>query len=135
MLSSKRGFMVRSEGGRICCDINGLPGWVKTLGAVRSYRCLSSLPQGEPSRARRRARRAAPSIEQTTCPPKAKVTRSNRVGVRLFDAVSRSRRIDANDPKQAPRMSGSQSLAPLIAELRRCIAGDRLAVAEPGSIE
>ena len=31
--------------------------------------------------------------------------------------------------------SGSQLLAPLVVELRRCIAGDRLAVAEPGSIE
>ena len=33
---AKRGFMVRSEGGHFCCDVNGLPGWVKTLGAVRS---------------------------------------------------------------------------------------------------
>ena len=32
-------------------------------------------------------------------------------------------------------MSGSQFLAPLIAELRRRIAGDRLAVAEPSGIE
>ena len=30
---------------------------------------------------------------------------------------------------------GSQFLAPLIVELRRCIVDDRLAVAEPGSIE
>jgi hypothetical protein len=51
------------------------------------------------------------------------------------DAASRSRRIDAIDPKQASAMSGSRFLAPLIAELRRRIAGDRLAVAEPGGIE
>ena len=33
------------------------------------------------------------------------------------------------------RVSGSRFLAPLIAELRRRIAGDRRAMAEPGSIE
>ena len=43
-------------------------------------------------------------------------------------------------PKQASLMSGGPFLArflgaPLIAETRRRIAGDRLAMAEPGSIE
>jgi len=38
------------------------------------------------------------------------------------------------EKRTSPR-SRSQLLVPLIAELRRCIAGDRLAVAEPGSIE
>jgi hypothetical protein len=40
-----------------------------------------------------------------------------------------------HDPKQASPMSGSRFLAPLIAEKRRRIAGDRRAMAEPGSIE
>jgi hypothetical protein len=39
------------------------------------------------------------------------------------------------DPKRTSPKSGSQFLAPLIVETRRRIAGDRLAMAEPGSIE
>jgi hypothetical protein len=39
------------------------------------------------------------------------------------------------DPKHASPMSGRRFLAPLIAETRRRIAGDRPAMAEPGSIE
>jgi hypothetical protein len=37
------------------------------------------------------------------------------------------------DPKQASSMSGRRFLAPLITERRRRIAGDRPAMAEPGS--
>src|SRR5262252_2269620 len=40
-----------------------------------------------------------------------------------------------HDPKRKSPRSRSQLLVPLIAELRRCIAGDRLAVAESGGIE
>jgi hypothetical protein len=32
--------LVRSEGGRICCDFNDLPRWVKKLGAFPAYKCL-----------------------------------------------------------------------------------------------
>jgi hypothetical protein len=39
------------------------------------------------------------------------------------------------DPNQASPRSGRRFLAPLIAEPRRRIAGDRPAMAEPGSIE
>jgi hypothetical protein len=41
--NSKRGFMVRSEGGRIYCDFNNLRRWIKSLGAFPAYRCLSVL--------------------------------------------------------------------------------------------
>jgi hypothetical protein len=41
-IKDKRGFMVRSEGGRICCDFNRSPIWAKGLGAFRAYRCFSS---------------------------------------------------------------------------------------------
>jgi hypothetical protein len=39
--NAKRGFMVRSEGGRICCDFKGLPAWTKTFGAFSPHKCLS----------------------------------------------------------------------------------------------
>lgn len=35
--NTKCGFMVRLEGGHFCCNVNGLPGWVNTLGAVCSF--------------------------------------------------------------------------------------------------
>ena len=38
--NAKRGFMVRSEGGRVCCDFNDLPRWVKELGAFPAYKCF-----------------------------------------------------------------------------------------------
>src|SRR6516164_4981019 len=38
-------------------------------------------------------------------------------------------------PSSRPPMSGRRFLTPLIAETRRRIAGDRLAMAEPGSVE
>src|SRR6266705_3233633 len=34
--------LVRSEGGRIYCDFNGLRKWAKSLGAFPAYRCFSS---------------------------------------------------------------------------------------------
>src|ERR1700682_4887649 len=34
--------MVRSEGGRICCDIKGLPEWANVESAFRAYWCFSS---------------------------------------------------------------------------------------------
>ena len=37
----KGGFMVRSEGGRICWDFKDLPRWVKKLGTFPAYKCLS----------------------------------------------------------------------------------------------
>ena len=39
---AKRGFVVRSEGGRICCDFNGLPEWTKTFGAFRAEEFVSA---------------------------------------------------------------------------------------------
>jgi len=38
--NAKRGFVVRSEGGRICCDFNDLRKWAKSLGAFPACRCF-----------------------------------------------------------------------------------------------
>jgi hypothetical protein len=40
--NTRRGFMVRSEGGRICFDFNNLRRWVKSLGALRIQSLLFS---------------------------------------------------------------------------------------------
>jgi hypothetical protein len=42
--NAKHGLVVRSEGGRICCDINDLPRWVKQLGAFPAYKCFPAAP-------------------------------------------------------------------------------------------
>jgi hypothetical protein len=42
---AKRGFMVRSEGGRICCKINGLLGSFKAQGAFRSQSIFEEVPE------------------------------------------------------------------------------------------
>jgi hypothetical protein len=55
--NAKHGFMVRSEGGRFCCDPNDLPRWVKELGAIPANKCLSRMPR---EAARRRARLLLP---------------------------------------------------------------------------
>jgi hypothetical protein len=49
--------LVRSEGGRICCNFSNLPRRVKKLGAFRAYRCFSSgMPNLHQVRAQRRSR-------------------------------------------------------------------------------
>ena len=55
------------------------------------------------------------------------------IGLDITKSVFQIHGVD--DPKRASPRSRSELLAPLIAELRRCIAGDRFAVAEPSSIE
>jgi hypothetical protein len=96
-------------------------------GAMREGSAMRSTASQSIADSRIGVQRGVPLHSATAkeyCPSSSAVAR---------DAVSRSRRTDANDPC-APT-SGSQFLAPLIAELRRRIAGDRLAVAEPDSIE
>jgi hypothetical protein len=51
--------VVRSEGGEDVSSFNGLPGWVKRLGAVRAHRCFSS--QHQMLRCRLRLRCGSPA--------------------------------------------------------------------------
>ena len=41
-LTATQDSLVRSEGGRICCDFNGLRKWAKSLGAFPAHKCFSS---------------------------------------------------------------------------------------------
>jgi hypothetical protein len=51
--------LVRSEGGEDVSNFNGLPGWVKRLGAVRAHRCFSN--QHQMLRCRLRLRCGSPA--------------------------------------------------------------------------
>jgi hypothetical protein len=56
-------LLVRSEGGRISCDFNGLPRWAKKLGAFPAYKYLS-----------RRTPKLAPSQGSPSLAPRASAT-------------------------------------------------------------